>query len=186
MSTHSVKLNGIVAAAIGLVMNSLPAHAQESAEAQLLRELKEAAPTQAERVANRLIVEWSKSGSPAMDLLLKRGRDALDLQDFDVAIEHLTALTDHAPEFAEGWQGLALAYFSKEMYGPALGALEHTLALNPNHFGAMRGLGALFERVGKPDLAYKAYQKVLEVHPHDAEVTEAIRRLAPQITGTAL
>ena len=53
--------------------------------------------------------EWSKSGSPAMDLLLQRGRDALQAGEVGAAIEHLTALTDHAPDFAEGWNARATA-----------------------------------------------------------------------------
>jgi len=36
-----------------------------------------------------------------MDLLLQRGQEAMDNEDYEAAIEHFTALTDHAPDFAE-------------------------------------------------------------------------------------
>ena len=182
----TVKFKCTVAALLATVMFSLPALAQEATAEDLLQQLREAEPAQAERIANRVMNEWSKSGSAAMDLLLKRGRDALETRDLDVAIGHFTALTDHAPEFAEGWHGLALAYFQTERFGPALDALERTLALNPQHFGAMRGLGAVMERVGQPELAFQAYSRVLDIHPHDAEVIEAVERLEPQVSGTAL
>ena len=126
----------------------------------------------------------SKSGSATMDLLLKRGQDALEVEDVAAAMEHLTALTDHAPDFAEGWHTLALAYYNADMFGPAVDALERTLALNPHHFGALRGLGAIFEQVDKPDLAYDAYSRVLSLRPHDSDVIEALERLERRVSGT--
>ena len=119
-----------------------------------------------------------------MDLLLKRGQDALEVEDVAAAMEHLTALTDHAPDFAEGWHTLALAYYNADMFGPAVDALERTLALNPHHFGALRGLGAIFEQVDKPDLAYDAYSRVLSLRPHDSDVIDALQRLERRVSGT--
>jgi len=75
-----------------------------------------------------------------MDLLLRRGRKALENEEIGVAIEHFTALTDHAPNFAEGWHGLARAYFAAELYGPCLDALGHVIDLNPNQYHAARFL----------------------------------------------
>ena len=131
-------------------------------------------------------MEWSKSGSAAMDLLLKRGRDALEVNDTGAAIEHLTALTDHAPEFAEGWHTLALAYYQAEMIGPSMDALEHALALNPQHFGALRGVGSVHEQLGNDALAYDAYTQVLELRPFDEQVTEALERLSGRVQGTEI
>ena len=37
-----------------------------------------------------------------MDLLLGRGNEALEAEDYPTAIEHFSALIDHAPDFAEG------------------------------------------------------------------------------------
>ena len=121
-----------------------------------------------------------------MDLLLKRGQDALDVDNIEAALEHLTALTDHAPEFAEGWHALALAYYRAEMFGPAVDALERTLALNPDHFGALRGLGAIFEQVDKPNLAYDAYSRVLSLRPHDSDVIDALERLELRVNGQSI
>ncbi|WP_245584740.1 hypothetical protein [Salipiger mucosus] len=137
----------------------------------------------ADRIEREIFRQWSKSGSPAMDLLLKRGRDALEVDKVDVALEHLRALTDHAPEFAEGWHTLALAYYQAEMYGPTMDALEHTLALNPDHFGALRGVAAIHEQTGDPARAYEAYARVREMRPHDEAVISAMERLAPEVQG---
>ena len=161
--------------------------AQVDIAADLLRELAEAETEQAaERLERQVRQEWAKSGSATMDLLLKRGEDAMEVDDSAAAIEHLTALTDHAPDFAEGWHALALAYYRVEKFGPAADALERTLTLNPNHFGALRGLGAIFEQVDKPKLAYDAYSRVLTLRPHDSNVMEALERLELRVTGTSL
>lgn len=186
MSTLSTKIKCTVASFCAIVMFSLPAQAQTAPVEELLDQLKTAEPSELARIEKRIITAWSQSGSPAMDLLLKRGRDALEVNKFDLAIEHFTALTDHAPDFAEGWYGLALGYFNTERFGPALDALERVLALNPKHFGAIRGLGAVMERVGQPDLAHRAYMQLLDIHPNDADVKEALERLDPLVTGTTL
>ncbi|SLN73828.1 Tetratricopeptide repeat protein [Roseivivax jejudonensis] len=133
-----------------------------------------------------LRLEWSKSGSAAMDLLLKRGRDALEVNNTEAAIEHLTALTDHAPDFAEGWLTLATAYYAEEMFGPAARALERTLALNPEHFGALQGIGAIYDNLERPELAYEAYAAAARLRPHDEELDAALERLRRDATGWKL
>ena len=184
-----MNIKSTVTALLVMVTFSLPVAsvAQDGARAQtLLEELAQADAAGASRLEKELQLEWSKSGSAAMDLLLKRGRNALEVKDTAAAIEHFTALTDHAPDFAEGWHGLAQAYFQTDMYGPTADALERTLALNPQHFAALRGLGAVFESLDKPALAHAAYVRVLELRPHDAQVTEALERLDILVNGTSL
>lgn len=133
-----------------------------------------------------ILREWSKSGSPAMDLLLKRGRDAMEAGDFQAAIEHLTALTDHAPDFAEGWNARATAYFMAGQFGPSVADIQHTLALNPHHFGALSGLGQIFEAMDRPEQALKAYRAALAVNPHMVGVRDAVDRLTRAEQGTDL
>nr|WP_240453778.1 tetratricopeptide repeat protein [Chachezhania antarctica] len=155
-------------------------------ESALLDALREATPAEAEHLDRQLRALWEKSGSPAMDLLLRRGRDALEEGDYDVAIEHLTALTDHAPDFAEGWQVRAAAYYRAELFGPALADLERALALNPNHYHAMLGLGAILETVGLDQLAFEAYSQAISIHPHHEDVSSALDRLRRSVEGTDL
>lgn len=168
-------------------MYSLPVAAEGDGMQDLFDRLAQAeSPGAARRIEAEIRLEWSKSGSPAMDLLLKRGNDALEIREFDKAVEHFTALTDHAPDFAEGWHGLAQAYFHKEMFGIAMDALERTLRLNPQHFGAMRGVAAVLEQVNKPDEAFEVYSRVHAMHPQDEDVNAALERLRSQVSGRTL
>lgn len=121
-----------------------------------------------------------------MDLLLIRGRDAMERGDLGEAVEHLTALTDHAPDFAEGWHSRAMAFYRQERFGPAAADLERTLALNPDHIGAIRGLGALYENLDRPQMAWRAYKMAEAYYPYDKEIKEALKRLAARVVGVDL
>lgn len=183
------KLKAIVAAIAAGVTLSLPLAAEtigSERETELLAALALAEPAEAKRVERELRAIWSNSGSPSMNLLLKRGRDAMETQNFRTAIEHLTALTDHAPDFAEGWSLRAQAFFASELYGPALADLERALALNPNNYDAIYGLGLIFEMVGDMDRAYESFQRAQAIHPHHEDISTAIDRLRPHVRGTSL
>ncbi len=148
--------------------------------------LKNATEQDAPRVAREIETIWSRSGSAAMDLLLRRGREAIEDGAFSTAIEHLTALTDHAPEFAEGYHARAEAYFRADLFGPALDDLELTLALNPVHFDAMFGLGVMFQQFDRPHQAADLFRRVLEIHPNHTQAAEALTRLKREGVGREL
>ena len=189
MGIAITNLKGIVAAGAVIVTFSTSCVAQQADirdEVVLLEQLAQSTPEQAVGLDRQLQALWSQSGSASADLLLERGREALDDGDFSVAIDHLTALTDHAPEFAEGWHLRASAFFDAERFGIAAADLEHALTLNPNNYNAIYGLGLIFEVVDKPEQAFQAYSRALKIHPHHEEVTEAVKRLEPQVDGKAL
>jgi len=180
-------LNRTVAALFVTVAFSLPVTGENSDRAaEMLQELPEAEPKEARRLAREIEHEWSKTGSPAMDLLLTRGREALEGGDSRAAIEHLTALTDHAPKFAEGWHLRAIAFANVDLFGPALDDLARALALNPDNFNAMYSLGSVLEEVGHPDLAQDAFERAAAIHPHSEDVTKALDRVARDTGGADL
>lgn len=152
----------------------------------LLQDLALAAPPETAAIDRELQALWSRSGSAAMDLLLRRGRDALERGDLDAAAEHLTALTDHAPGFARGWLTRAQVFHLKGLYGPAVADLERALALNPMDYNAIFALGAVFEQFRMPQRAFAAYQRAKAIHPHHEEVSSALERLAPMVEGREL
>lgn len=106
--------------------------------------------------------------------------------DYALAIEHLTALTDHAPQFAEGFHARAQAYFRAELYGPALDDLELALALNPQHFDAIFGLAVMVQEFGDPRRAADLYRRVLTIHPNHENAGKALSRLKRDGIGREL
>ncbi|WP_193141170.1 MULTISPECIES: tetratricopeptide repeat protein [unclassified Meridianimarinicoccus] len=139
-----------------------------------------------QQVENEIWGIWSKSGSDTADLLLERGRQAMTAGDMPAAIDHLSALIDHAPDFAEGYNARATAYFQAGLLGLSLRDIEATLALNPRHFGALSGLGMILEQIGDEARALDAYRMVNAIHPHRPNVKDAMKRLEARLGETAL
>ncbi len=162
------------------------ARAQEVDLDMLFDHLKSAPMVEARGIAEQIQDQWLRSGSPAMDLLLRRGMDALEAGEVEAAIEHLTALVDHAPEFAAAYNARAMAYFEAEKIGPALADIQTALRLNPRHFAALRGLAAIYEITDRPQKAIEVYRKVLEINPASASAADAIARLLPLVKGVTL
>lgn len=149
----------------------------------LLSELADPDTRNWQQVERKLRLEWSKSGSPAMDLLLKRGRDAMADEDWRTALEHYTALTDHAPDFAEGWSERATALFRLRLFGPALEDIGRALTLNPDNFNALSGLAVILEEMGMRKEALEAWRMLERIHPHLPQVKEALPRLEGEFGG---
>jgi tetratricopeptide (TPR) repeat protein len=160
--------------------------AQETILDRLYQELAEADAESYVRVEQQIITEWGKSGSPAMDLLLRRGNDALDDGAPDIAVEHFSALVDHAPDFAEGHYARATSYYLLGLTGPALEDIRQALALNPRHFEAMRGLATILEELQRPQDAIELYQMILKINPQSTDVQQSKARLQLQLEGQAL
>lgn len=163
-----------------------PSYAQEDELEALYEQLINPVDGKWQPIEKRIQKLWSKSGSDAMDLLLKRGRNAMHAGKLPKAVEHFTALTDHAPDFAEGWNARATAYFLMEAYGPSIADIQKTLDLNPHHFGAMAGLGLIMEQLDQPEHALTAFLQAQTVHPHRPNIIEAIKRLKIKTRGQSL
>lgn len=178
----------IVAAAAMIVTISSPSatRAQSTSEAELLAGLATASPDEAVRLDRELRARWDHSGSATMDLLLRRGQDAIDRGDLLTAMDHLTAVVDHAPGFAAGWLKRSDVLARMGKFGPAVADLERAMALNPNDYDALYILGTVFEHFRDPQKAYDAYERAKAIHPHHEEVTKALERLAPTVVGKEL
>lgn len=186
--TDMLRLPHILKLAVAAVMFALLAGvavAQDRLDG-LMQELREADATAAQRLSAEIELLWRKSGSASADFLLKRGLDALERGEVEAAVDHLSALTDHAPEFAEGWVSRAGAFVRMGYYGMALSDLEHALAINPQHYEAIFGLGVILETIGRPADAFEAMELLQTIHPHYPDLSETMARLEPLAKGQTL
>lgn len=175
-----------VAALFCVAATSVLADADDPDLDALFAGLQTADPSAVAQIEGRIYEIWSQSGSPAMDLLLSRGQEALAEGETSVAIEHFSALIDHAPDFAEGYNGRATAWFRAGRYGPSLDDIAKTLELNPRHFGALSGLALILEEIGNERGALEAWRRVEEIHPGREGMSDAIRRLSRRVEGETL
>lgn len=153
---------------------------------ELFDELAQAGPQEAAAIEDEIARELARSGSDAMDLLLERGEAALEAQDFEAAINHFTALVDHAPDFPEAYNGRATAYYLTGLYGPAMKDIAQVLTLEPRHFAAMSGLALILEETGDSEGALKVLHEIAEIHPHMDGLSDRIARLELALQGTAI
>ena len=186
MTKRTPILKRAAASVFAALLLAAPLAAETERVTELLGQLAEADPSDAPRIEAEIWVEWSKSGSASVDLLLQRGRDALEADDVPAAIEHFTAVVDHAPGFAEGYNARATAYFRAGLYGPSINDIGTALTLNPNHFGAMSGLAIIMEELGYDDQALDALREVEALYPARDGLADQIERLEGRTEGSAL
>lgn len=141
---------------------------------------------EAGRIEAEIQIEWARSGSPAMDLLMQRGDDAMEAGNFAAAAEHYTAVIDHDPDFLLAWDSRASAYYALGDIGPALADMGHVLSADPRHYDVLAGLGTILEETGDEKRALKAYLAAQAIHPYIQPVNDAIERLETKLEGQEL
>ncbi|MEM9010425.1 MAG: tetratricopeptide repeat protein [Pseudomonadota bacterium] len=139
-----------------------------------------------ERAEEELQKIWSRSGSAAVDLLTRRGRDAINEGDFPKAIAHLSAAIELAPDFAEAWNARATAFFLMDRFGLSLEDLSQALSLNPRQYRALYGLGVMLEALGRHEDALAAFRESHAINPHQEQLEDAMERLGRAVDGMDL
>ncbi len=152
----------------------------------LFAELAESDRTDWQQIEAEITRIWSQSGSESTDFLLRRGREALEQGNFSSAIEHFSAITEQAPDFAEGWNARATAYYLQGNFELSLSDIEYVLALNPKHFGALSGLATILEQMGELGLALEALRAVHDLNPNRPNITLGIERLEREMGSSNL
>ncbi len=178
-----------VAAALCLAAAG-PASAQQASRPdklkQLLSELREPGRDDYARIEEEIVRLWSQSGSPAMDLLLRRAGTAIAEEDLGAAVGHLSALIDHAPGFAEAWFSRSTVFFMMGEYSLSMSDLEHALALNPDHFRALEQTAAILNELDRPDLAMDALKAASDISPNRESLRDALQSLERQLGASDL
>ncbi len=124
---------------------------------------------------------WARSGDPAVDAILNDGKALLRSEAYDKAVERFTEVIQAAPNFAEGYNQRAIAYFLLEEWSKSIRDCKRTVALNPNHFGAFAGMGHVYVKLGKIIEAITAYKQALHINPNLLPIAEAILRLRSEL-----
>lgn len=109
---------------------------------------------------------WSRSGDAVVDVKLQEGVQALKREAWTEAITIFTQVIEQAPEFAEGYNKRATAYYLAGEYTLSIADCEATVARNPYHFGALSGEGLCYLALGRLKKARKLFRKALGVNPN--------------------
>ena len=161
------------------------------ARAKILSDLYEQLAKSADAATAGPIAEaiqrvWFYSGSDTTDLLMMRAQKAISEKKLDLAITMLDAIVELHPDFAEGWNRRAYAYFLKDDYERALGDIRRTLALEPKHFKALEGMANILRQLNNKKTALEALKKLIEIHPTAEGVKAAIDELSREVEGQGI
>jgi tetratricopeptide (TPR) repeat protein len=119
----------------------------------------------AEAVEGEIWRIWAETDDPQARDLLERGTTAMEARNFRVARTAFDELVRVAPGFAEAWNKRAtLSYLTGDDMA-SIRDIEQTLLLEPRHFGALSGLGLIWLRLDRPQLALKSFEAALAIHP---------------------
>ena len=91
-----------------------------------------------------------------------------------------------APDFAEAWNKRATVHYLMGNFEASVADIRRTLALEPRHFGALSGMGLIYDAIGNQTAAMKVWEKALEIHPHLPGMKARIQELRAKAKGRAL
>ncbi|MEH6477036.1 MAG: hypothetical protein V7727_15205 [Sneathiella sp.] len=127
---------------------------------------------------------WMSSGNAVVDRLMLQGVQQMTHGKFQQAATTFTAITEISPKFAEGWNKRATVRFLMGDHDGSIEDVGRTLALEPRHFGALAGLGQMFERRDADAMALKAFEQAVKLNPHMPQLLEKIQALRLNVYGT--
>jgi len=150
-----------------------------------LFEALKVAPTDesAKYVENRIWARWLASGGDTANLLMGRVKTAVDSKDLDLAIKLLNAIIDIRPNYIEAWNRRATVYYMKKDFVNAVEDIREVIQREPRHFGALSGLGMIYQELGDDKHALDAFRRALAVHPHLSRIPDLVKRLEEKVEG---
>jgi tetratricopeptide (TPR) repeat protein len=137
----------------------------------------------AKPIETQILALFDQSGSPSVDLLMTRAGAALQAGDTDTAKKLIDAITDIAPDYAEGWHRRAALQAAAGDDEGAIISLQKAVTLNPREFAALSELGGMLEEYGDKKAALATYRRVLAIDPHMEGVDKHVDELARDVEG---
>lgn len=137
-------------------------------------------------VAEEIWAIWLDSGSPSVNLLLKRGTAAQKKGDEDLARLMFEKVKELEPDYAEGWSRSGRLAFNERDFGKALVDITQALIYEPRHFYALWTLGNIFEQLGRMDEAFEAYSEAHKLYPALQAVEDQMNKLRKDVEGDVL
>ena len=117
---------------------------------------------------------WSRSGDPHVDALFEIGVSQMNQGAPDAAVDTFTAIIARKPDFAEGWNKRATAYYLMGDLDLSLHDCDEVMQRNPNHFGALSGYGLIYVQRGELTRALEYFERALAINPNMQGVQQSI------------
>ncbi|MGE0151484.1 MAG: tetratricopeptide repeat protein [Reyranellaceae bacterium] len=134
-------------------------------------------PGEGEALQNAIWIAWTATDDKEAARMMAIGIIAMGQDRLDDALSTFDALVEAAPDFAEAWNKRATVHYLMGHLDESVADIEQTLALEPRHFGALSGLGLIYQQVEQWDAARRAFEAALQINPHMPTVRANIEAL---------
>ncbi len=153
----------------------------------LFEELQDAAsPVVARSVEAEIWSIWLEVDDRAVRLDLVRGIRAMRVGRLAEAEAAFDRAIRRRPDFAEAWNKRATVRFMAGKLAGSVADIGATLSLEPRHFGALSGLGMIYDRLDDPQAALRSYEAALALHPHLAGPRARVEELRDRLDGAPI
>ena len=132
----------------------------------LLARLRDESPFVRGFAEQGLWLLWIHSGDSGVDRQMAAGIEQMQAGRHKQAIATFGAIIRRKPDFAEGWNKRATAYYLAGDYKRSLADCDEVMKRNPSHFGALSGYGQIYFALGQHEKALEYWHRALEVNPN--------------------
>lgn len=150
---------------------------------ELVSVLQTSDPISRELAETAIWAVWSRSGDANVDEMLRTGSNLLASGRFVQSIEFFDQIILRQPDFAEGYNKRATAWYYLGEFQRSLDDIRATMDRNPHHFGALSGAGLCMVALKRYQEALFFIDKALKINPNMGSMrtlAEKIRRVAKQ------
>jgi tetratricopeptide (TPR) repeat protein len=143
-------------------------------------------PITAHQLESEIWRTWLDYDDSEVEEELRAGMRDMSAGDLEKSIEHFSRVIEMAPDFAEGWNKRATAYYYNGEPAKSMRDIQKTLSLEPRHFGAIAGMGMIFLQQGDERSALEAFEQVLKIHPMAPDAHAQAERLRKKLEGSGI
>lgn len=143
-------------------------------------------PHEGEHITNMIWEIWRITDNKIVDQYMHQGVVAMGYGNYRVALDSFSYVTRIAPSYAEAWNKRATLFYIVGEFQRSVADVKQTLTLEPRHFGALSGLGMIYEKTNRYEEAIKAFRDALKVNPHLTEAQHNIEVISKRLHGNAI
>lgn len=128
---------------------------------------------------------WQETNDIKIEADFYRGMESLRTSDLIMSIAFFTKVIKKKPNFAEGWNKRATAYFMIGEFDKSMHDISQTLKLEPRHFGALDGMALIFFHSKKYNEAIKIYNQMLKIFPNNKSIIDKKKIMSNYLSKSA-
>lgn len=141
---------------------------------------------QAKAAEDEILRRFHTSNSDTTNLLMSWAARAMKDEKYAVALDILDRVVILQSDFAEGWNKRATVRYLKGDYEGSIEDIKRTLSLEGRHFGALSGLGLIYDSLNEKKAAIEAFRAALEINPHMESISDRLKELVEEVEGIEL